>query len=171
MISKIHGPYIRSGKSLFKEALVKSKIKSDMTVGPVSVSSDVSIADAQEIMRTWGMRHLPIVDGSKLVGIISDRDILRALSLRKPGTTHVGHIMTKSPYRVRQDVSVAEVAKTMADNKFGCAIVINDKDEVVGIFTTTNALQLLSRILHEPSEVDYRALQLKEYLLREKRTG
>lgn len=110
------------------------------------------------------MRHLPIVDGTTLVGVVSERDILKAYSLQKSGKTEVKHIMAKSPYQVREDASVAEVSNAMADHKYGCAVVTDNHGHVVGIFTTTDALHLLSRILKGPTEVDYRAVQLREYL-------
>lgn len=151
------------------EADVNSRIQSNMASEPISISSDVAVEDAQEVMRSWGMRHLPIVDGTTLVGLISERDILKAYALHKSGKTKVKDIMTRSPYQVREEVSVAEVSKTMADNKYGCAVVTNSRDQVVGIFTTTDALHMLSRILQEPIEVDYRAFQLRQYLARLRR--
>jgi acetoin utilization protein AcuB len=141
-----------------------TKVRTSMTSQPVSIASDVSISDAREVMRSWGMRHLPVVDGTELVGVISDRDILRAFALHKAPATQVADVMTRSPYRVKHDVGVAVVAKTMALNKFGCAIVTDSEERVVGIFTTTDALQLLAKILHEPQERDYRVLRLSEYL-------
>ncbi len=141
-----------------------SRVRTSMTSQPVSISSDVSIADAQEVMRSWGMRHLPVVDGEELVGVISDRDILRSFALHKAPSTQVAEVMTRSPYQVKQDVGVAIVAKTMAINKFGCAIVTDFSGRVVGIFTTTDALQLLAKILHEPQERDYSLMRLSEYL-------
>ena len=148
---------------------MSEKIQTDMTSEPVSIASDVTIGEAQEVMRNWGMRHLPVVDGAELVGVISDRDILRAFATQKSGKTEVEFMMTKSPYRVRQDIDVAAVAKAMAENKYGCAIVTDNRDQVIGVFTTTDALQLLSRILHSPDEVDYHILSLSEYFFWQKK--
>jgi CBS domain-containing protein len=146
------------------EAQMKTPIQSGMTDDPMTITGDLTISDARETMRSWGMRHLPVVDDAGLVGVISDRDILRAFSLHKPGETEVKEVMTKSPYKVTPNVSVAEVATVLAENKFGSVIIVDDKNRVLGIFTTIDALRLLSRIMNEPGEVDYRAVLLGTYM-------
>lgn len=150
---------------------MRTEIRSGMTEEPVSISADVSIGDAREIMRSWGMRHLPVIENDKLVGVLSDRDILQALSTQTSVKTEARKVMSKSPYRVNQHVSVATVAQVMAENKFGCAIVTDDQEKIVGIFTTVDALHLLARILAQPTELDIKAMQIREYLKQRSRAS
>lgn len=63
-----------------------TNVGDSMVSDPITIESNVGLLDAQEIMRAWGMRHLPVVEGEKLVGVLSDRDIYRAISLKKPTT-------------------------------------------------------------------------------------
>ena len=143
---------------------MKALIRSEMTVEPFSITKDVTIGDAQEVMRSWGMRHLPVVDGWKLVGVVSDRDIQKALATRFSGKTEVQQIMSAPPYHVGLNANVAEVAQVMAQRKIGCAIVTNEKNEVLGIFTTTDALNLLAKIILQPAEFEYARLTLADFL-------
>lgn len=140
-------------------------IRQDMTKEPVTISPDVSLQDAQEIMRAWGMRHLPVTDpDKKLIGLLSDRDILRAFALGRKPSTPLGQSMSNNPFAVTGDASIGNVAREMADSKYGCAVVVNREKEVIGIFTTTDALNILARILHDPDEIDFNVLSLEDYL-------
>jgi CBS domain-containing protein len=58
-----------------------------MTPDPVTASPDMDAEEAAEIMMTQGFRHLPVVDGTKLLGIVSLRDVLRVRIRRASGST------------------------------------------------------------------------------------
>ena len=146
------------------DLLMHHPIRENMTAEPVTITPDVSIADAREIMRAWGMRHLPVTDSSKLVGIISDGDIDRAFSVGKKASSKVADAMTRDPFYVTTRMSVGLVAEVMANNKYGCAVIVDDMERVQGIFTTTDALNILARILREPEEFDFAVLTIKDYL-------
>ena len=139
-------------------------IGKDMTAEPVTISPDVSLTDAREIMRSWGMRHLPVTDSVRLVGILSDGDIDRALALGKRPSAKVAEAMTADPFAVSMDMPIGQVAQVMADNKYGSAVVVDHGGQVRGIFTTTDALYILARVLREPDEIDFAVLKLVDYL-------
>ncbi len=126
------------------------KVNETMTHFPEVAFPGTTVEKAKAAMDKWGIRHLPIVDGNKVVGIVSERDILPHDDKKL-----LRDLMNTDVYQVHQDRYLAHVVAEMADKKYGCAIVINGKDEIVGIFTTIDALNLLSRMLgkHEHSKI------------------
>ena len=119
-----------------------------MTVGPQVVSIRQTIAQAHQLMREKGVRHLPVVDGARLVGVVSQRDLylLETLKGVDPATEAVEEAMTPDPYTVRPETPLGEVAQAMADGKYGSAVVV-DKGAVIGVFTTVDALRALAGLL------------------------
>jgi acetoin utilization protein AcuB len=119
-----------------------------MTPSPATIESSRSLAEAHRMMRRHGIRHLPVVTGGSLVGILSLRDLHLLETLRDvdPEKVTVDEAMTRSPYTVEGGAAVETVAQTLAENKWGSAVVV-DGGQVVGMFTTTDALRLLARHL------------------------
>src|SRR3954464_13914958 len=94
-----------------------------MTRGPHVVASHESLARARNLMREHGIRHLPVVTANKLVGILSDRDIAFVQGLgRMLLDTPVEIAMTRKPYAVRPDASLNQVARIMAERKYGSVV-------------------------------------------------
>ncbi len=119
-----------------------------MSVAPVVVSSDRTLAEAHRLMRERNIRHLPVVDHGRLVGVVSQRDLYLLGTLRgiDPGTEVVAEAMAQDPYAVPPDAPLEEVAAAMAEGKFGCAVVV-DRGSVIGLFTTVDALRALAAIV------------------------
>ncbi len=119
-----------------------------MTSSPATIEANRSLAEAHRVMRRQGIRHLPVVAGGGLVGILSLRDLHLLETLRDvdPEKVTVDEAMTRSPYTVEPDAAVETVAQTLAENKWGSAVVV-DGGKVVGMFTTTDALCELARLL------------------------
>lgn len=115
-----------------------------MTPTPHSVGREQPLSLAHERMREYGVRHLPVLDGGKLAGILSQRDALLVETLREvdPATTPVEEAMSTDVYVVAPNTPLKEVAKAMADHKYGCAVVV-EGNHVLGIFTTIDALRAL----------------------------
>jgi acetoin utilization protein AcuB len=122
-------------------------VQRHMTVSPVVIGSDRTLDEAHRLMRERGIRHLPVVDGGALVGLVSQRDLYLAETLKgvDPGTDTVREAMSAEPYAVRPDASLAEVAEVMAERKLGSAVVV-DRGSVIGLFTTVDALHSLARL-------------------------
>jgi acetoin utilization protein AcuB len=118
-----------------------------MTRGPYAIAAGDNLLRAKSLMQNHAIRHLPVVSGTDLVGVVSDRDI--AVLEAVPGVVlaHVeaARVMAK-PLAVRGQDSVDEVSALMADNKCDC-VVVQRGAEVVGIFTATDALQALADIV------------------------
>jgi acetoin utilization protein AcuB len=126
----------------------RQTVQKHMTISPLVISSRRTVADARQLMREKNIRHLPVVDGGNLVGIVSQRDLylLETLKGIDPATETVGEAMTSDPYAVRPDTPLEVVARTMAEHKYGSAVVV-DKGAVIGLFTTVDALRALANIL------------------------
>jgi acetoin utilization protein AcuB len=126
----------------------KHVVQEFMTVGPIVVGVSQTLADAHRIMRERSIRHLPVVDGGALVGVVSQRDLYLLETLRgvDPGTETVDEAMTADPFTVAPDAPLEEVAAEMARRKVGSAVVL-DRGSVIGVFTTTDALRALSALL------------------------
>lgn len=120
-----------------------------MSAHPHTVGAEQTMAFASRLMTQHGVRHLPVLHGGALVGIVSDRDIavIDALDGVDPEDVRIEEAMSGEPYVVHPSTSVLEVAKVMAEKKYGSAIVSERDTDVVGIFTTVDAMHLVARLL------------------------
>jgi acetoin utilization protein AcuB len=116
-----------------------------MTPSPHVVQSAASLASAQHLMREVGARHLPVLEEGKLVGILSERDMLFLATLTDvdPSRIPVRSAMQTDVYGVARDTPLDEVALTMARHKYASAVVCSGA-AVVGIFTTVDAMRALA---------------------------
>lgn len=115
-----------------------------MTPLPHTVGSEQTITFAQEMMRKYDVRHLPVLHGGELYGIVSERDlgVIAGLNEVNPDETTVEEAMTQEAYTVSRETPLFDVLTHMLDQKYGSAIVI-EGTKVVGIFTTHDAVRLL----------------------------
>jgi acetoin utilization protein AcuB len=120
-----------------------------MTTSPHTIGREQSLSFAQGVMKEFHIRHLPVLDGGKLLGILSERDITLVESLEgvDPTKVTVEDAMTQEPYSVSPDALLDEVVGDMATHKYGSAVVMQN-NKVVGIFTTVDALRSFADLLH-----------------------
>ncbi len=123
-------------------------IQKYMTTVPHSVGDEQTLSHAAELMREHNIRHLPVLRGGKLLGILTDRDInlIEALEGVNGDRLAVYEAMTEEPYAVTPDTPVDVVTAEMAEKKYGSAVVVQN-NKVVGIFTTVDACRALSELL------------------------
>jgi acetoin utilization protein AcuB len=126
------------------EAGLSQPLRSFMTPSPHSIGSSQPLKLAQERMRNWGIRHLPVLEAGKLVGILSQRDALLVETLRDvdPAKVPVEDAMTTEVYLVSPDAPLGDVVGAMAEHKYGCAVVMEGA-HLAGIFTTVDALKAM----------------------------
>jgi acetoin utilization protein AcuB len=120
-----------------------------MSTTPHTVGPQQAIAVARELMSKHEVRHLPVLDGAKPVGLVSARDIavVEGLAGSDPRAMKVEDVMTQVPYLVGPDAPLDEVCREMARHKYGSALVVQNQ-KCVGIFTTVDACRALADLLH-----------------------
>jgi CBS domain-containing protein len=107
-------------------------------------------------MTLGGVRHMPVVRAGRLVGVVSERDLLRAsLSSLDPRRQErrafleaidISQVMSAPPVVVDSDAPVEEAARIMADNKIGCLPVLRG-EELVGMLTETDLLRYFADLV------------------------
>lgn len=124
-------------------------IQKYMTTSPHAVGRDQPLTTAHSLMKTHDIRHLPVLNGGELVGMLTDRDLHLIETLRDvdPTKVTVEDAMATTVYSVNPDTPLDEVVTTMAERKYGSAVVMQN-NHVVGIFTTVDACRSLAELLH-----------------------
>jgi len=133
--------------------LVRKKMKKDL----VTVTKDERMTVAKKIMKEKNIRHLPVVDGKKLVGLLTNMDVRKAEA--SPATSleirelhylldklTVGEIMTRNVITISPDVSIEEAAILLHDNKIGCLPVVEDGN-LVGIISENDVMEILIDVM------------------------
>lgn len=119
-------------------------VRDYMTESPHTIGKDQTLERASHVMREHAIRHLPVLEGGALLGILSNRDVYLIETLRDvdPGSVTVEEAMSAEPYSVAPDAPLVDVVRAMEEHKYGAAVVMRGRD-VVGIFTTIDALRAL----------------------------
>jgi acetoin utilization protein AcuB len=119
-----------------------------MTPTPLTIGADQTLSHAHAMMREHGIRHLPVLVGGKLEGILSDRDLSLLETMRDvdPARVTVEEAMTLVVYTVAPDAPLDEVADHMADHKIGSVVVLTG-GKVSGVFTAVDGLRALADVL------------------------
>lgn len=119
-----------------------------MTTSPYAIDAEQKLSQAHRLMRDHAIRHLPVLHGGKLVGVLSDRDLHLIESLRDvdPEKVLVEEAMSPAVYTVSPKAALDEVVREMAQHKYGCAVVV-DNGKVVGVFTTIDAMRTFAEML------------------------
>ena len=127
-------------------------------VATLKASDTLSLAD--DIMRLGRIRHLPVVSGESLVGILSQRDLFRAaissVLRMRPATERewlarisVKEVMTAHVFTIGPTATVREAVDLMMEKRVGCLPVV-EEDKLVGLLSETDCLRLLARMLAIP---------------------
>lgn len=114
---------------------------------PITIDLNANLEDAHKLMTKNGIRHLPVMDAGKVVGIVSERDLMANYGKAWSDLMRVRNIMSTSILVARQNDDLGEVAFRLSKEKKGSAIILDDSDELYGIFTTTDALNALVELL------------------------
>ena len=136
-------------------------VRDIMATAITTLEESAHLIDAALILRRTGFRHLPIVSGDRLVGLITDRDVYRfAPSLltdispeeynRVFETTPISRVMTRDLITITPDAPIQQAVALLHGKKVGCLPVV-EEDKLVGMVTVTDMLEILHGIL-SPSE-------------------
>jgi acetoin utilization protein AcuB len=124
-------------------------IQKFMTTAPHSIGADQTLAHAHAVMSEHKIRHLPVLVGGKIVGMVTDRDLRFIETMRDvdPAKVTVEDAMVTDVYAVSPDAPLDEVVGEMAAHKYGSAVVVQNH-KVVGIFTTVDVCRAFAELLH-----------------------
>jgi acetoin utilization protein AcuB len=133
------------------------RIRDVMTKNPITVDSETLVLDAQRMMKENNIRRLPVVDKGKLVGIVTQHDLLQASP--SPATSlsihelnyllakmKVKEVMKKNPFTLTPDTPFEEALRIGQDKKIG-SFPVMDKGKLVGIITESDTVRFLTRAL------------------------
>lgn len=109
-----------------------------MTRDVVVVSPNVTVGAAVQMMERLNIRHLPVVEGRRLAGILSDRDLLK----HRSGVA-CGKVMTPSPVTCSPESSVGRLAQLMLEFKIDSIPIVGADGTLTGLVTSTDLLGLL----------------------------
>ena len=158
MIHTLCEPYntLSTPQALVSERRQPLRVGDVLSVSPMTIPPSMSVHAAQALMQQRKIRHLPVLQDGRLVGIISDRDI--RLVLPSPATSltvweirhlfdtlTVGEVMTYFVMTTPPDCPVTEAVGRMLKHKGGALPVVEDR-QVIGILTRTDILRAFRRL-------------------------
>jgi len=134
------------------------KVRDIMSTEVITLIEDETLAHAKSCMDRGRIRHLPVLRDRKLVGLVTHRDLLAAsfsiFAEVEPAeqrrvfvTVPVAEVMHRDVIAVGPETTVADAARTLLDNKWGCLPVVDDKGDLLGIVTEADFLRLTVRLL------------------------
>lgn len=125
-----------------------------MSRQPWTVARDATVAQAHQIMRAHQIRHLPVVEDGKLVGIVSNRDLylMETFPDARAEDIFIEEAMSADVYSVGLHEPLDLVVEEMAKRKLGAAVVLDGEGAVEGIFTSVDALEVLGEVLQRVTE-------------------
>lgn len=121
------------------------RVRDWMSRSPVAVPPERPLGQVIALMRGEGIRHVLVMDGDRLAGIVSNRDVRALVANGGPRLgpdSPVSRVMTETPVTVSPEVALTEAARAMLERKIGALPVVED-DRVVGILTRADALEAL----------------------------
>jgi CBS domain-containing protein len=136
------------------------RVRDIMETKLVTISASERLSMVEDIMRLGRVRHMPVVQGGKLVGVVSERDLLRAslsvLSEHRDAerrmflhVVEISRVMSAPPIVVDPDATIREAALLMADRKIGCLPVVAG-EALLGMVTETDVLRWVAGVTAPP---------------------
>lgn len=128
------------------------EVRGIMSTQIVAIGAGDQLRTAQDIMTLGDVRHMPVVKAGQLVGVVSERDLLRALPSHLGfaegegdrvflSSVPVSRVMSSPAVVIDAKASVRHAARVMVDKKIGCLPVMSDMGELLGMVTETDILR------------------------------
>ncbi|WP_240356324.1 MULTISPECIES: CBS domain-containing protein [Myxococcus] len=122
-----------------------------MTRDVVTLEETDDLVRVDDLLKLNHIRHLPVVREGRLVGLVSHRDLIRALarqfSTRNLDPISVARIMSRDVEMVRSDLPVRDAIYKLLDHRFGCLPVVDRERRLVGIVTEADFMRMAARLL------------------------
>ncbi|HKD40818.1 MAG TPA: CBS domain-containing protein [Myxococcaceae bacterium] len=135
----------------------KTHVADWMTQNPITIAEDASIIEAIHLLKEKNIRRLPVMRHGKIAGVVTEKMLL-SFSPGKSSAldaweahyllskTPVRDAMNSKPHMVTPQTDIRDAAKLLHDRKLNGVLVVNENRDLVGIFTTTNALEALMAV-------------------------
>jgi len=126
-----------------------------MSTSLVTVHHGEPVSKVRQLIREHGIHHIPVVSGQRLVGIISNSDVLRVsfsdafqtdertVDATLDHTFTLEQLMQKNPTSIRENAPIREAAQLLVDSRFHSLPVVSDGDKLVGMVTSTDLIRYL----------------------------
>jgi len=132
------------------------RVRDIMGKNVVTISVSERLSTVEDIMTLGHVRHMPVVQGGKLVGVVSERDLLRSslsvLSEHRGAerraflhVVEIARVMSAPPIVIGPDASIDEAARVMAEKKIGCLPVV-EGEHLLGMVTETDVLRCVAGV-------------------------
>ncbi len=125
-----------------------------MTRNPITIEHTATIVEAMHLLKEKNIRRVPVMREGRIAGVVTEKMLLGFVPTKATALdtwelhyllarTPVTMAMNPTPHTVTPDTDVAEAAKLLHDRKLNGVLVVDENDDLIGIFTTTNALEAL----------------------------
>jgi CBS domain-containing protein len=133
----------------------ETRVRDIMQTGVVTISAGDTLSTVEDIMTLGGLRHMPVVRGGVLVGVVSERDLLRASLSNLTGfrdeerraflqVVEITRVMSTPPITISPDAEIEQAARLLAEKRIGCLPVIDEEGKLVGLLTETDVLRYIA---------------------------
>ncbi|MCH7645292.1 MAG: CBS domain-containing protein [Myxococcales bacterium] len=130
------------------------RVRDIMQTGVVTVSAGDTLSTVEDIMTLGGVRHMPVVRAGTLVGVVSERDLLRASLSNLTGfgqeerraflqVVEITRVMSAPPIVISPEAEIEDAARLLAEQRIGCLPVI-EEGKLVGLVTETDVLRCIA---------------------------
>ncbi len=141
----------------------RTRVRDIMTSPAIVVAPDSTLPAAHALMKEKRIRHLPVVEHGRLVGIVSRGDLREASISASINADQyelhfmlsrltVGKLMTRKVFTVTPDARIVHAAELMAEHKIAGLPVVDPEGAVIGIVTESDLIKMLVRKLREAEE-------------------
>jgi len=139
--------------------MARTRVRDIMRRKVVTISANERLSTVEDIMTLGRMRHMPVVQGGKLLGVVSERDLLRASLSTLAGhrveerraflhVVAIAQVMSSPAIVIGPEATVEQAALIMAEKKIGCLPVVED-DHLIGVLTETDVLRMVAGLSPE----------------------
>ena len=112
-----------------------------MSERPRTIGIRATVEEAEELCKRAGIRHLPVVQNGRFVGILSDRDLRRALGRSKGGTSSIDEFVTFEPITAAPDQPISLAAQLLVEHHISALPIVDADGELVGILSAIDLLE------------------------------
>lgn len=133
------------------------KVQEWMVKDLITVTKDQKVQDCVDLMKEHSIRHLPVVENQKLIGLVTESDLREVFLASLIEDLTIEGVMIEEPITVTPDTEIEEAAKLIYYHKIGGLPVVDYYDQVVGIITVADLVEAfiqLMGVLKSSSRID-----------------